>query len=161
MYNRSMIEIKIPGRGNLTLEHLVMDVNGTLAVDGVLIDGVAGRIEQLKQKLDIHLLTANTHGLQDKIDTTLNLRSIRINPGDEDRQKVNFVEQLGRENVIAIGQGANDALMLKSAEIGVCVLSREGTARVALDAADLVVPDINAGLDLLEKPLRLIASLRK
>ena len=36
-----MIEIDIPGYKTLHLEHLVLDYNGTLAVDGVLIDGVA------------------------------------------------------------------------------------------------------------------------
>lgn len=33
-----MIELNIPGRGNLQLHHLVTDVNGTLAVDGELLD---------------------------------------------------------------------------------------------------------------------------
>lgn len=35
-----MIEINIPGRAAYQLEHLVCDVNGTLALDGVLLDGV-------------------------------------------------------------------------------------------------------------------------
>ncbi len=39
----SMIELTIPGRGALRLEHVVSDVNGTLAVDGVLIDGLVKR----------------------------------------------------------------------------------------------------------------------
>ncbi len=57
-----MIELNIPGRGNFSIEHLVMDVNGTLAVDGSLLDGVARRIAALRDRLEIHLLTADTHG---------------------------------------------------------------------------------------------------
>ena len=65
------------------------------------------------------------------------------------------------EKVIAMGQGANDAGMLKNAVIGVCVLSPEGTALSTLLSADLVVPDILTAFSLLEKPKRMIASLRK
>jgi soluble P-type ATPase len=50
--------------------------------------------------------------------------------------------------------------MLRAAAIGVAVLQAEGTAAAALQAADLVVPDINAALDLLLDPQRLIATLR-
>jgi soluble P-type ATPase len=51
--------------------------------------------------------------------------------------------------------------MLKAAALGICILSKEGLATETLLAADLLVPDIFSALDLLEKPLRLIASLRK
>ena len=62
---------------------------------------------------------------------------------------------------MAIGQGANDAEMLKAAGLGICVLSVEGTAVEALLAADLVTANIFDALELLEKPLRIVASLRK
>jgi soluble P-type ATPase len=51
--------------------------------------------------------------------------------------------------------------MLQAAALGICVLSREGAAVETLLAADLVVPDIFTALELLEKPLRILASLRK
>ncbi len=59
-----MIEITIPGRGVLRLEHLVCDVNGTLAEDGQLHEGLARQIHTLRDRLTIHLLTADTHGKQ-------------------------------------------------------------------------------------------------
>ena len=156
-----MIELNIPGRGLLKLEHLVTDVNGTLAVDGQLIEGVQQKIEALKDKLTIHMLTADTHGKQASIDQQLNLTAVRIKPGNEAGQKADYVRQLGAETVIALGQGANDAGMLKEAALGICVFSLEGTAGETLLSADLVAPDVNAALDLLNKPLRITASLRK
>ncbi|MEJ5226256.1 MAG: hypothetical protein WHV44_17470 [Anaerolineales bacterium] len=156
-----MIEITIPGRGELSLKHLVLDVNGTLAVDGVLIDGIARRINSLRDRLEIHLLTANTHNQQDSIDQMLGLHAERLLPGDEAAQKTAFVQRLGSETVVSIGQGANDAGMLKSAALGIAVLSPEGLAVETLLAADLLTPSIADALDLLEKPLRLIATLRK
>lgn len=156
-----MIELSIPGRGDLSLEHLVMDVNGTLAVDGILLDGVAKRIGALRNRLTVHLLTADTHGKQTVIDQLLNLQAVHIQAGDEAGQKAAYVRQLGAEHVVAIGQGANDAHMLKTAALGICVMSVEGLAVETLTSADLLMPDILSALDLFDKPLRLIASLRK
>jgi soluble P-type ATPase len=156
-----MLELTIPGRGDYALEHLVMDVNGTLAVDGVLLDGVSRRIGALRDRLNIHLLTANTHGGQNLIDESLNLKAVRLQPGHELEQKAAFVRALGAEHVVALGQGANDAGMLQAAALGICVLSVEGVAVETLIVADLFMPDILSALDLFEKPLRLIASLRK
>lgn len=156
-----MIEITIPGHGVLRLEHLVSDVNGTLAVDGALSEGVVAAIDRLRDRLTIHLLTADTHGRQSRIDQQLGLTAVRIQPGDEAAQKAAYVEQLGAASVVAIGQGANDAAMLHQAALGICVLSAEGAAVATLLAADLVTPNIQAALELLEKPLRILASLRK
>jgi len=156
-----MIELNIPGRGALRLEHLVTDVNGTLAVDGQLIPGVAKQISALNDRLTIHMLTADTHGRQALIDQQLNLMAVRIQPGNESEQKAEYVRRLGAETVVAIGQGANDADMLKQAALGICVMSQEGIATGTLLSADLVMPNITAALELFDKPLRIIASLRK
>jgi soluble P-type ATPase len=51
--------------------------------------------------------------------------------------------------------------MLQAAALGICVLSAEGAAVETLLRADLVVPDIFAALELLERPLRIVATLRK
>jgi P-type E1-E2 ATPase len=156
-----LIELNIPGLDLIQLEHLVCDVNGTLAVDGSLIEGVGRRLRSLRDRFEVHLLTANTYGRQELIDRQLGLTATRLQAGDESAQKAAFVRQLGSRRVVAIGQGANDAGMLKEAVLGICVLSPEGTAVGALLSADLVVPDIQAALDLLEKPLRLVTTLRK
>jgi P-type E1-E2 ATPase len=156
-----MIEINIPGQNPIRLEHLVSDVNGTLAVDGILIKGVIEAIAELRKNLHIHLLTADTFGQQHIIDAQLNLKAIRIDFGGEAQQKANYVRQLGSEKVVALGQGANDAVMLKDAALGLCVLSPEGTSTQTLMASRLVVPDVLTALNLLQNPLRIAASLRK
>jgi len=156
-----MIELTIPGHGPSRIQHLVTDVNGTLAVDGVLIDGLTKRITSLRDRLEIHMLTADTHGRQGSIDEQLNLKATRIQAGNEAKQKAEFVHKLGADTVVAIGQGANDAEMLKAAVLGICVMSQEGAAVETMISADLIVPDIFTALDLLDKPLRIVASLRK
>lgn len=156
-----MIELLIPGRDSIQLDHLVCDVNGTLTLDGRLIDGVARAISNLRDRLHIHLVTADTHGLQSDIDRLLNLQAVRLSPGNEAAQKAALIDRLGAQRAAAIGQGANDVEMLRAAVLGVCVLSPEGTAVSTLTAADLVVPDILSAFALFEKPLRIVATLRK
>ena len=156
-----MIELNIPGRGTLQLEHLVCDVNGTLAVDGQLLDGLVRSLSDLRDRLSLHLLTADTHGNQAIIDRQLGVQAVRIQGRDEANQKADYVRNLGAEHVVAIGQGANDAAMLHTAALGICVVSQEGTALETLMAADLIVPGIFIALEMLEKPLRIVASLRK
>jgi len=156
-----MIEVNIPGRDRLILNHLVSDVNGTLAVDGVLIPGVADALAVLGERLVIHLLTADTHGQQAEIDRILNLQAVRMQGGGEAEQKAAYVRRLNAANVVALGHGAIDAGMLRGAALGICVLSLEGTAVEALLAADLLAPDVLTALALLENPLRIKASLRR
>jgi P-type E1-E2 ATPase len=156
-----MIELNIPGRGRIQLAHLVCDVNGTLAVDGQLYKGLPRLMKALQDRLTVHLLTADTHGKQAMIDQQLNLQAVRVQPGKEAEQKAKFVRQLNAAQVAAIGQGVNDAAMLKTAAIGIGILSAEGIASETILAADLIVPDIYAALTLFEKPLRIVATLRK
>jgi P-type E1-E2 ATPase len=155
-----MIKIEIPGRGEIKIEHVVFDVNGTLALDGELLPGVPELLEELGKLIQIHLLTADTHGKQNKIDQRLGLSAGRVNKGNEPLQKAEFVKSLNGGSA-AIGQGANDSQMIKEAEIGICILSPEGSSVEALLAADIIAPDILSAINLLLHPKRLVASLRK
>ena len=156
-----MIELNIPSRGTLRLTHAVLDVNGTIAKDGRLLEKVAKPLAGLRDRLTIHLLTADTYGKQDNIDLMLGMRATRIQPGDEGKQKAEYVRQLGAETVVAIGQGANDAEMLEAAAIGIAVLGDEGLAVASLLKADILAANIFDALNLLEYPTRLVATLRK
>jgi P-type E1-E2 ATPase len=156
-----MIEVEIPGFTRFHFAHLVLDVNGTIAKDGQLIQGVAELLATLGSRLNIHLITADTHGNQEKIDRQLSLAAVRIPRQDQVTAKLEYIEQLGVDKVAAIGNGANDAAMLEKAALGICVVGPEGSAVQALLNADVVVPDICAGLELLIHHKRLIATLRR
>ena len=155
-----MIAYSIPGFGEFNIDHLVSDVNGTIAVDGELLPGVMEAFHMLSSLVEIHMLTADTHGRQKLLDEQLGLKAVRIPSGSEAEAKAEYVQQLSG-GVLAIGQGANDGAMLGAADIGVCVVSKEGTAVQTMLAADVLVPDILAGFDLLLKPVRLKATLRR
>ena len=157
-----MLAIEIPGRGKYELVRLVVDVNGTLAEDGDLIAGVKGRLGRLRRDLEVLMVTANTHGRQLSIDRELEMEAILIEDGQpEARQKAELIRRLGSDATVAIGNGANDALMLKEAAIGIAVVGPEGASMAALQTADVVTTSILDALDLLLNPRRLIATLRQ
>lgn len=156
-----MIEVSIPGRGTWKLEHLLLDVNGTLSLDGQLLPGVAERIAELRQNLRVRLLTADTFGKGKVLSQELGVSLQKVSPPSEDHAKEAVVHELGAENVVAIGNGANDVRMLRAARLGIAVLGPEATAAEALQAADVLAPDILAALDLLLHPKRLVATLRR
>jgi soluble P-type ATPase len=155
-----MISIDIPGYRRLELENLILDYNGTLAVDGVPVEGVLGRLERLAAELTIHVVTADTFGgVADRLGG-LPLAVAVLPTGSQDVGKLKFLKQLGSRHAVCMGNGRNDALMLKEAALGIAVMLAEGLAADALAAADVVCPGIVPALDLLLHPLRLTATLR-
>ena len=155
-----VIHLDIPGRGILELEHLVLDLNGTIALDGKALAGLPELLGALSESLTVHLVTADTQGQAVGIAGQLGVGLVLVTPGDESDQKRALVERLGAERVVAIGNGANDVGMLQAAALGIAVLGPEGLAVEALQAAD-VVATIQDALYLLLRPRRLVATLRK
>jgi len=114
----------------------------------------------LAKRLHIHVLTADTFGRVRQELAGLPCELAILPAGRQDLAKRDIVRRLGPEQVIGIGNGRNDRLMLQEAALGVAVLQQEGAAAETLQAADIVITDINAALDLLAHPLRLTATLR-
>lgn len=155
-----MLSIDIPGHGVLELEYLLLDLNGTIAHDGALLPGVAAAIAELGRVLEVVLVTADTHGRGREIAEELAIELRVIERGREADSKLDLVDELGAEKVAAIGNGANDALMLRDAALGIAVVGGEGASGSAVAAADVVTTGIEAALGLLLEPPRLIATLR-
>ncbi len=151
--------IDIPNRGQLHLRHAVFDVNGTLACDGVLVEGIKPLIDQLRTQMQVHMLTADTHGRQHSIDAQLGFSARIITRGAV--EKAEIVRELGADQVVAIGNGANDAPMFQAAALAIAVLGDEGLAVETLQQADVVVRHIHNALGLLLNPNRLRATLRR
>lgn len=155
------MRIEAPGQGEINIVRLVLDFTGTLSIDGELIPGVAERLRELAETMDIYVLTADTFGKARQALDGLPVKVTILQGPEEDEKKREFVESLGADETAAMGNGNNDALMLKCARLGIAVLEREGCSAQALINADMVVKNIGDGLDLLLKPLRIKAGLRK
>jgi soluble P-type ATPase len=155
-----MINIEIPGRPALTLEHLVTDFNGTIAETGRLIGGVGERLRSLSEQLQITVLTADTFGKARPETRDLPVEVVVLSGGGEDAAKAAHVMQLGSSRTVALGNGHNDRLMLKEAALGLVVIQSEGTTSSAIEASDVLFRDVRDALDALLDPQRLVATLR-
>lgn len=156
-----MILLEIPGYDSVKLKHLVLDYNGTLAVDGIPVSGVIRLLNKLSEKIDIHIITADTFGT-----VTSQLASVKgsihiLKPGNQLQQKADYIRKLGPGNTIAIGNGANDAEMLKVAILGIALIQTEGAAISTLLASDIACNGIMDALNMLTTSKRLVATLRK
>ncbi len=154
------MNIDIPGFGTLNLKHLVMDYNGTIARDGKLLSNLSKTIEELAEKLTIHILTADTCGTAVQELAGLPCTLTVISGEEIATKKEQYVKELGADQVVCIGNGANDRLMLKTARLGIVVLEGEGSAVSALQCADIVARSSYDAFGLLMIPQRIIATLR-
>jgi soluble P-type ATPase len=151
------VVIPIPGGTELRLEHLLLDVNGTLTERGALIDGLQARVAALRGSISIHLVSADTFGTLGQVAQQLRVTGVTAASGED---KLRKLDQLGRDRCAVIGNGANDALVLEAAALGVAVLGPEGASAAALRAADVICQSAADALDLLLEPIALSATLR-
>jgi len=156
-YRRGVIVVSIPGRKAIELDYLVLDVNGTLADGGTLVDGVAERIARLGSRLQVMIASADTFGTLAGLAELLGVESHTVGDGAD---KAALVDRLGPARCVAIGNGANDVPMLERAALGVVVVGPEGASPQAVIAADVVCRSAIEALELLLDPRRLVATLR-
>ena len=155
------MRIDIPGWGNIDVENIVIDLNGTIATDGKVPLEVKEKIGVLSDQAKIYILTADTQGTANEEILGMNAELIKIPEEDSKQGKLDFLKTLDLEMTVAIGNGSNDQLILKEAALGIAVLGDEGVSVSAVKSADIVAKNIQNALDLLLKPKRLIATLRE
>ena len=154
-----MLNIQIPGREELVLNHLILDYNGTIAEDGEIIDSIRPRLAELSKELSIYVITADTHGTAAKKCEGLPLQVLTFPTTEVGKIKAEEVTKL-EGGVITIGNGFNDIQMSDAADLSICVIGKEGCCGALLAHTDVVVTSIEDALDLLLKTGRLRATLR-
>ena len=154
-----MLTVNIPGRQPLTLSHLILDYNGTIAEDGAIIPGIAPQLEALAKDLQIYVITADTHGTaaQRCAHLPLTVKTFpTVQVGDIKAAEARSLEG----GVVCIGNGFNDIQMSDASDLSICVIGREGCCGALLSHCDIVVTSIHDALNLLLKTDRLRATLR-
>jgi soluble P-type ATPase len=155
-----MIRIEIPGFKTISAEHLVLDFNGTLAIDGLFIEGVIGQLVQISANLHVHVLTADTFSSVQNELRGLPITIKILETTEQDKQKSDYVKNLGSESVIAIGNGKNDVLMLKDAALSIGIIQAEGAFSQVLSSSQVLCTSVIDALSLLINPKRMVATLR-
>jgi soluble P-type ATPase len=139
------IRREIPGAEPLELDHLLLDVNGTIANRADLIDGVEERVAKVRELLEVHLLSSDTLHTLDETAARLGVAATRVTNGTEKRD---YAVRLGPGRCAAIGNGVNDVPMLEAVRLGIAIVGPEGAGAPTLRAADVVCGSVLDALDL-------------
>lgn len=151
---------KIPGHETIEIENVVLDYNGTIAIDGKLVEGVAELINELSSKISFHVLTADTFGTVKKELASVNCKVVIIPNNNQDISKLDYVIKLGKDKTLCVGNGKNDKLMLKESILGIAVVQNEGVCVESLLVADIACQSILDVFEIFKSPNRLKATLR-
>ncbi len=154
-----MIKIEIPGRDTLSIENVVLDYNGTIAVDGHVIEPLKERLRLLQKQVNIIVLTADTYGTVRAECEPLGLRVETFPRSEAAACKAEIVKGLDG-GTACFGNGFNDIAMFDLCDLAVAVIEGEGMCAELLSHADVLVTSACGGLDLLLKPDHLRADLR-
>jgi soluble P-type ATPase len=149
----------VPGLGEVELKTIILDLNGTLSVGGTIPEGVAPRIEKLKELgFRIVLFTGNTRGDADQLASSLGIEWKEAQSADE---KAELAKEYEPASCVSIGNGLIDIELMKVVALRIVTLQAEGAHIQTLMASDAVVPHIHDALDMLIDPNRLIATFRQ
>ena len=153
--------IDIPHYRTLELKHLVLDYNGTLAKDGILIKEASPLLHALAEHYTIHVITSDTFGTVQAQLKGLDITVKVLQSDDHTGEKSDYIRMLGAAQCIAVGNGNNDRLMLQNAALGIALVGNEGCSTRTLTSSDVVCTGINDALELALNPKRMIATLRQ
>ncbi len=156
-----MIAIQRPGQDPLEIDVILIDFEGTLASDRRIHPKAKDKINLLSKRVRTYILAKGEKDRVLEVLKRVKAEIVFLKEEEAAQEKLNLLLQLGAGRTAAIGNGADDALMVDEAGLGICVIGREGTAGETIQKADLVFPDIVDALDFFLKPLRQKATLGK
>ena len=153
------MEFQIPGTGNIKIETIILDLNGTVTVNGRIVRGLRKRLQKLKkQGIRVIILSGDTRGNASKVADKLGIELIKTATQDEKKKEA---LKLDPSTCAAVGNGLIDAKYFESVRLGIVTMQSEGVHVQTLRAADIVVPSVINAVDLFIHEKRLIATLRK
>lgn len=149
----------IPGQSQLSIETIILDLNGTLSVAGTIPNGVSAKINELKKLgFTVVFFTGNTRNDADQLANYLGIEW-KLAKNAEDKR--DLAVAMNPETCASIGNGLIDLELMKVVKLRIVTMQAEGVHIQTMLNSDIVIPTINDALDLFLDSQRLIATLRK
>lgn len=155
-----MLKYKIPGRKDIEIKNIVFDYNGTIAVDGNIIEGVEESLLKLSKYVKLYILTADTYGTVKDECKNIDAKILTFPRENAGKSKREIVKKLSGEKTICIGNGFNDIPMFKEAIISIAVIEGEGASGELLSQADIVARSIIDAIKIILNESKMKATLR-
>lgn len=150
--------IQGPNQENIEIENIVLDLNGTLSVSGIVSEKTKLQILKLKDLgYKIVLISGDIRGTAYDIAQSLD---IELYLGKSSEEKAEKMQALQSEKTAAIGNARIDIGTFKNAKLSIATLQAEGIHTGIIPYVDIIVPNINDALNLFIETQSLEATLR-
>ena len=154
-----MITLQSSSQAKLEIEHLIIDYEGTLAMDGRVHPKAKDKINLLAKRLNIYILVKGEQEKAEEVLKRVKAKIIFLKEPEPSAQKLEFLLNLGAPKTGVIGNGEDDVPMSKEAGFSMAIIGKEGGSGELIQSADLTFLTIVDALDFLLKPLRQKATL--
>ena len=157
-----MRRFNIPNYGEITIENIIFDVNGTLQFKKRISKELIKKFKELKMYYNIYLVSSDIRGNLKEIAEKLGANYIRVSSKEitEAELKNNELIKLGKDITVTVGNGNNDSLMLKNSLLGLVIIGSEGASIESIMNSDVAFPDPISAIDFLLDEKILIGTLR-
>jgi soluble P-type ATPase len=138
------MKYQVTGVGEIEINTIVLDLNGTLAVNGIIPAGVEEKLNKLKELgFEIILFTGNQRG---DAQVQCDRLGIDFKQAKTSEEKEALFLEYDVETTAAIGNARIDLGKFKHAKVSVATLQAEGIHTGILSEVDVIVPTINDAL---------------
>jgi soluble P-type ATPase len=157
------MKYEVPEVGVIELKTLILDLNGTLSVNGHIPSRAPVQLVELKKLgFRIILLTGDQRGTADDLCKELGIE-YRVAKNAEEKGKAldDLGDEIDKETTVSVGNARIDIGTFIRSKVSIATLQDEGIHVGILKHVDILVPSITAALDLLIDPNTFCATMRK
>jgi len=153
------MRIEIPKGETIEINTIVLDLNGTLSVNGIVSNKTKELIVKLKElNYRIVLISGDIRGNAKQISDELQLDLFL---GATSLEKANQMQQFNKETTAAIGNARIDIGTFEHAKLTIATMQAEGIHTAIIKHVDIIVPTIENALDLFIDVKSLAGTLRE
>jgi soluble P-type ATPase len=153
------MKYQVPEVGEIEIKTIILDLNGTLSVNGKIPGGIKEKLSKLKEiGISVVLFTGDQRGTAADLCDEYGIDFVRTKNGIE---KEEAMTKYDSETTAAIGNARIDIGTFKHAKVSVATLQSEGVHSEVLKYVDIIVPTINDALDFFIDPDTFSATMRK
>ncbi len=153
------MKYEVPYGETTEIDTIILDLNGTLSVNGKIPEGTKERLHKLRDLgFKVILFTGDQRGTAKDMCEDLAI-DYRITDTGADKEKEML--KLETDKCAAIGNARIDIGTFKHAKLSILTLQAEGIHTEAIKHVDIIVPSITGALDLFLNKDSLCATLRE
>jgi len=150
---------QIPEDATIEIKTIVLDLNGTLSVNGKISKKTKEKIKILRKlNYRIVLLSGDMRGTAQKFAKDLDIELIKAKNAQE---KGEAIKKLNPKTCASIGNARIDIETFKIAKIAIATMQAEGIHAAIIKHVDIITPTIEDALNLFIDSNSFCATMRK